>query len=716
MSFLDEIRAYIGFDELDEARVADLRPLLAPNFPVVIESFYEAVQFNPGTAAILAAQEEGSIDRLRATLAVWLESAFTGPWDASWYELRYRIGRMHVKVGLPTQYVIAAMNRLRILLRKLAREAQADAPSIQAIDKLLDIELAIMIHSYIEEKERVQAERSYLERELRKRFEGPLVGVGKGVAWLREQIDEAARSDKPVMLTGEQGVGLDSVAHAIHDHSDRAHRLFVHVNCAIVSGGSRTTLFGGTPGDWPEGKPALVGQFDLARGGTLFLDGVHKLSQELQARLFQELQEAERGGAGGSVRVIATGQISGSVATQRQRMHDDLRRYLDGVRIRMPALAERREDIPAIAEHFARDQAARMGKGFEAIEPESLEKLQAYPWPGNVTELESVIERAVIASQSETLEIEDALLDDSISMGNYKLVERIGAGGMGEVWRARHQLLARPAAIKIIKNDAVGEGEHAATMTARFQREAQTTARLSSPHTVQLYDFGIAQDGAFYYVMELLEGMDLEQMITEHGPMPPARVIHVLRQACLSLAEAHAEGLVHRDIKPANLYAATLGAEHDFVKVLDFGMVKVDPTMGHTRLTSGGSFGGTPAYMPPELIVMDEEDESGVDGRADLYSLGCAAYFLLTGEVVFPGANPMKILMQHAQKAPDAPSKHATQDVPEALDALVLACLAKSPGDRPAGAMALHDALAPVAAAHPWTHADAAAWWADIRG
>ncbi|MDF1702471.1 MAG: sigma 54-interacting transcriptional regulator [Planctomycetota bacterium] len=712
MTFLVATKAYIGFDELDEARLADLHGVLAPYFPAVIESFYEAVLFNEGTAAVLAAQDEGTVERLKQTLRTWLEGALLGPWDENYYQLRYRIGRMHVKVGLPQQYVVTAMHRLRVLLGTLARDGGADAATERSLHRMLDLELAIMLHSYIEEKDRAHSERSYLERELRKRFEGPLVGIGKGVEWLRDQIDEAAKDTSPVLLTGDQGVGLDSVAHAIHEQSERAHRLFVHVNCSIAGGGSRTTLFGGTPGNWPDGKPAIIGQFDLARGGTLFLDGVHRLGTEAQTELMENLREADAGGAGGRVRVIASGQIASTTTTQRPRLNEELRNYIDARRIRVPSLAERREDIPAIAAHYAREQAARLNKTFRMIEQESLDKLQAYPWPGNVTELESVIERAVIAARSEDIEIDDALLDDSISMGNYKLVERIGSGGMGEVWRARHQLLARPAAVKIIKAATIGEGEHAALMTARFQREAQTTAGLSSPNTVQLYDFGIAQDGAFYYVMELLHGMDLEFMVEQHGPLPAARVLHLMKQACLSLAEAHDAGLVHRDIKPANLYAARLGRQCDVLKVLDFGMVKVDPTQGHTKLTSGGSFGGTPAYMPPELIVQD--DESDTDGRADLYSLGCAAFFLLTGDTVFPGSNPMRVLMDHAQKAPQSPSARGAVDVPDGLDDLILACLAKDPTGRPASAMALHAALAALAAEHPWTHADATTWWSRL--
>ncbi|MDJ0975947.1 MAG: protoglobin domain-containing protein [Planctomycetota bacterium] len=708
MTFLTDTRQDLGFDESDEARLVGLRPLLEPHYGAVIDAHYKELLTNEGTAAVLAAQEDGIVERLRGTFIVWLKSAFVGPWDEAYYEQRYRIGHMHVKVGLPQQYVVTSMHRLRRLLRELVREQGGDGDDERAVDRLLDLELAIMLHSYIEERERVQAERSYLERELRKRLQGPLIGVGKGVAWLREQIDEAAQSDEPVTLTGEPGSGMESVAHGIHDGSSRAHRLFVHVNCAVVRSGSRTTLFGGAADNWPEGQGALVGQFDLARGGTLFLEGAHHLSSELQGKLLASLREADAGPTGGRVRVIATWPAGGTGTSSWRRVDDELRQYLDAIRIRVPTLAERREDIPLIAEHFAREQAARLGKDFDSIDEASIGKLRSYPWPGNVTELESVIERAVISSRDGIVEVEDALLDDAVSVGKYKLVQKIGAGGMGEVWRARHQLLARPAAVKIIKSDVIGTGEQAAMLTARFQREAQSTAQLASPHTVQLYDFGVAQDGSFFYVMELLDGIDLERLVKERGPMSPARAVHFVRRICLSLAEAHDLGLVHRDIKPANLFAARVGREFDFPKVLDFGMVKTDPQGGETRLTSDGSFGGTPDYMPPELIMGEGED---VDGRADLYSLGCVAFYLLTGDVVFPSGNPMKVLMSHANQSPEAPSARAGRSMPDGLDDVVLSCLAKDPADRPADALALYDALSPVADGQPWTRGDAAAWW-----
>jgi eukaryotic-like serine/threonine-protein kinase len=269
------------------------------------------------------------------------------------------------------------------------------------------------------------------------------------------------------------------------------------------------------------------------------------------------------------------------------------------------------------------------------------------------------------------------------AMGSYQLVELLGHGGMGEVWRARHRLLARDAAIKLVRPEVLGAGSEAEvrTILRRFEREAQATAALSSPHTINLFDFGMTEEGTFYYVMELLSGRDLESLIREFGPLPAGRAIHLLRQACHSLADAHSRGFVHRDIKPANIYVCRMGLEYDFVKVLDFGLVKVRDhrETGQTLLTADHGTTGTPAYMAPEIIL----GEADVDRRADVYALGCVAYYILTGQLVFEADTPMKMLMQHVQSQPVPPSQRAELKIPRELDQLVLACLEKNPNDRP---------------------------------
>ncbi len=241
-------------------------------------------------------------------------------------------------------------------------------------------------------------------------------------------------------------------------------------------------------------------------------------------------------------------------------------------------------------------------------------------------------------------------------LGSYEVLSLLGAGGMGQVWRAKHLMLDRPAAVKLIRPESLGPeaGVQAETLLRRFEREAKATSALRSPHTVQIYDFGTTEDGTFYYAMELLEGRDLKSLVEQHGPLPAERVIYILRQVCESLAEAHRNGLIHRDIKPANIFLAEVAFKYDFVKVLDFGLVKQTPGTGWkgSRLTIEGAVAGTPAFMAPELI----KGSSKIDERVDIYSLGCVAYGLLTGQLVFEGNTPLQIIAAHLEQQPVLPS------------------------------------------------------------
>jgi eukaryotic-like serine/threonine-protein kinase len=291
-------------------------------------------------------------------------------------------------------------------------------------------------------------------------------------------------------------------------------------------------------------------------------------------------------------------------------------------------------------------------------------------------------------------------------LGSYRLVERLGEGGMGEVWKASHRLLARPAAIKLIRSSLSTTSDDA---RRRFEREAQVIARLRSPHTVTLFDFGVADDGSFYYVMELLEGLDADTVVRRFGPMPAERVVYVLRQMCHSLSEAHSSGLVHRDIKPANIFLCRYGEDHDFVKILDFGIAKAahESSDTQTALTVANVIHGTPAFIAPEQAL----GGSDVDGRSDIYSAGCVAYWLLTGELVFKGDTTMKLLLAHAQTAPEAPSSRTELPIPSELEALVLSCLAKDRERRPASAHDLLSQLEAVALNASWTDERAREWW-----
>ncbi|MBI4503845.1 MAG: serine/threonine protein kinase, partial [Gemmatimonadetes bacterium] len=294
-------------------------------------------------------------------------------------------------------------------------------------------------------------------------------------------------------------------------------------------------------------------------------------------------------------------------------------------------------------------------------------------------------------------------------LGSYQLGELLGQGGMGEVYVATHRLLVRSAAIKLIRPEMVGgEGEGAEVAMKRFRREAQVAATLRSPHTVELYDFGVTDDQTLYFFMELLDGMDLEKLVRQFGPVPADRTVHILRQVCASLSEAHARGLVHRDIKPANIHLGQLGLEHDFVKVLDFGLVKsVAGTTGeHSLATMAGLPPGTPAYMAPEMLLGE-----ATDGRADIYALGCVAYYLLTGQLVFDAANPMQMIARHLQDEPVPPSQRTELVIPPALDQVVLRCLAKKPEQRPSSAQDLAGQLGAVRFENPWTEERATQWW-----
>ena len=271
-------------------------------------------------------------------------------------------------------------------------------------------------------------------------------------------------------------------------------------------------------------------------------------------------------------------------------------------------------------------------------------------------------------------------------------------------------MLARPAAIKLIR-PAAGGGPVTDELQRRFEQEAQAIARLRSPHTVELFDFGVADDGAFYYAMELLDGLDADALVRRFGPLPPDRTIYLLRQVCHSLAEAQACGLVHRDIKPANIFLCRYGQDHDFVKVLDFGLVKaLDARVKRAApgLTAENAVQGTPAFIAPEQAMGDAD----VDGRADIYATGCVAYWLLTGQYVFTADTPIGILLHHASTQPAPPSARTDRPIPPGLERVIMACLAKDPADRPQTARELSLQLAAVPCGDPWTEDRARAWWA----
>jgi hypothetical protein len=295
-------------------------------------------------------------------------------------------------------------------------------------------------------------------------------------------------------------------------------------------------------------------------------------------------------------------------------------------------------------------------------------------------------------------------------LGSYRLEKLLGRGGMGEVWRASHRLLRRDAAVKVIRTQSLLSlgGSGVRKIQQRFEEEVQAIASLRSPHTVSLYDFGVSDEGCLYYVMELLDGLDVDQLVRRNGPQPGGRVIPLIRQVCDSLEEAHDMGMVHRDIKPSNLFVCRLGKQVDFVKVLDFGLVKAAAvSLGDKTITMEGVTQGTPLFMAPEQALGDP----GVDARADIYSLGCVAYFLLTGRFVFEEPTPMATALAHIQNLPVPPSRSSELTIPASLEKVVMACLEKKREERPQSAAELACLLDACTDVTPWTRADALRWW-----
>jgi serine/threonine protein kinase len=304
------------------------------------------------------------------------------------------------------------------------------------------------------------------------------------------------------------------------------------------------------------------------------------------------------------------------------------------------------------------------------------------------------IQRQQRALQKATLEAKH--------LGQYTLEEKLGAGGMGTVYKARHAMLRRPTAVKLLDVEKMSDAA-----VARFEREVQLTSALTHPNTVSIFDYGRTPEGIFYYAMEYLEGMTLDDLVHRFGALPEARVVHIMRQICGALAEAHAGGLVHRDVKPANIFLTCRGGLYDFVKVLDFGLVKNVDAEG-ANVTSANAITGTPLYLSPEAV----EHADRVDSRSDVYAIGAVSYFLLTGGPVFTGESVVEICMKHVRTAPEPLSVRAGRPISPDLEALVLRCLAKSRSDRPADAITLLRELDRCNINGHWTHDDAAAWWA----
>jgi eukaryotic-like serine/threonine-protein kinase len=362
--------------------------------------------------------------------------------------------------------------------------------------------------------------------------------------------------------------------------------------------------------------------------------------------------------------------------------------------------------LPTVVVCIVRHHPTALLPGFSVGYQKQYMTLNTILWSALGTTLATITSRATYGLRRQVAEANE--------LGQYVLEEKIGGGGMGEVWRARHRLLIRPAAIKLIRPQVSGDPD---LLLRRFEREARATAALKSPHTVQLFDFGATEDGRLYYVMELLDGLDLDTLVRQYGPLPPERVVHILRQVCSSLQDAHGNGLVHRDIKPANIVISRAGTTFDFAKVLDFGLVKLDDSGAAGQRGSGadshaaGVTAGTPAFMAPEVVL----GVADTDHRVDLYALGCVGYWLLTGKLIFEGRSVVEVMFHHAHTPPTRPSTASEVPIPAPLEDLLMECLEKDPARRPTSAEAVSTRLDGVSLASAWTVERAERWWAMHR-
>ena len=397
-------------------------------------------------------------------------------------------------------------------------------------------------------RRQLEARNSELARELgvaqellaeaRRRVEGTMLGNSPAIRALRESITQYAADDEAVMVRARQGAGPEAAARAIHHESPRGRQAFIHGNCAMLPPGQDPGLFRPPAAASDDKTGAGLSRLELATRGTLYLEEVHRLPAELQEQLVDTLVRAETARERGEpvvpdVRIIAH---SSAWLAQSSGFHPKLLALLERRQIRVPPLAERPDDVGEIALFFLRQHARRIGAVVESISDQSMKLLQKYRWPGDVGELQTLIERAVTSAHTPVVEIDAALLDEGVPLGLYRLMEKLGEGGMGEVWRGRHQLLARPCAIKLIRPDLLN-AKNREGVIERFRLEARSIARLSSPNTVRLYDFGVSETGSFYFVMELLTGMDLTSLVARYGPLTPARTVSVLRQACRSIGD-----------------------------------------------------------------------------------------------------------------------------------------------------------------------------------
>ena len=536
-----------------------------------------------------------------------------------------------------------------------------------------------------------------------RRMDWVLRGSSSAIVHLRQQVQAAADSEGPVLLFGAADTGAEAVARALHAASPRAERPFLtlsggHLFDSRTQGELSAFQIGG----------AAPSRLELADGGTLFVDLLERFPAEALQSLGSYLTHADEARRQGRTPVPDTRIVAVLEPQARRGFPERLQVHPTALskplEVELPTLRERPSDLLELACAIAKSRLDTNGEAFPGFDDDSARRLTQHDWPGNLREFEDIIVRAVASRGSGPIYVDSAHLQSGIPLGSYRLLRRLGQGGFGEVWEARHQLLARPAAVKLILGSSVADP----LVVERFRREATATANLASPHTVTLYDFGVSESGQFYYVMELLDGTDLEHLVAKHGNLPPERLTHFLIQACRSLAEAHQSGLVHRDIKPSNLFACKLGIDVDVLKVLDFGLVRRQEQPSAAHLTQQDAIIGTPAFMAPEVALGQP-----IDGRTDVYSLCATAWMLAVGREPFRGETGLAVIMGHMLK-PAPPIREEVPGFPPALAELIEGGLAKDPSARPT-ARELLRALVATGLGQAWDEERRLAWWAQHR-
>jgi DNA-binding NtrC family response regulator len=527
----------------------------------------------------------------------------------------------------------------------------------------------------------------------------PLLGSSDVAQELRRKIKVVGSNTFPVLIYSQPRCGESLIAKMIHEISELNHLPFIYINCAHLNLNNIHQIFS-----------VSNTNDDFFNGGTLFLDRINDLDLTLQDAFlanYNDLKNILSTTENHQLRLLSCATENLSIKCKKLQFSPDLYDTLNaGHVLSCPALYERQADIRDFVNFYMTQAATRFGKNVKTIDCETLVMLEKYTW-ANLREIKNMVERHVALSLTDQLVIPKNSLKHGISISGYRLTKSLGIGGMGEVWEASHDFLPRKAAIKLIK---APYAESDLMCEKRFHREVHANSSLCSPHTVRIYDFGVCEDGALYYVMELLKGENLNTLIEQCGKIPLARSIFILKQICLSLTEAHFHGIVHRDIKPDNILVCAMPPHYDFVKVLDFGITKELNYNKDDNLT-GEKILGTPAFLAPEFI----SDNGPVGVKADVYSFACLAYYMLVGKKLFDNENLMKCLASHIHDAPPSISAFGNfKKFPGSLEAVLLQCLSKDPLQRP-NIHEVFECLVSLEDSFPWKHKEARMWWNENK-